>query len=141
MTPPPLRLLIDINVILDVVLPREEWLTDAAAILNRISEKRVIGLVATHAITTTYYIVARKSGRAAALTAVADLLQMCDAVPMTSADFQRALALGLKDFEDAVTATAALVAGADYLVTRNGRDFKHAPVVARSPAGLLPLLV
>ncbi len=141
MTPPPLRLLIDINVILDVVLPREEWFTDSAALLNRVSEKRAIGLVAAHAITTTYYIVARKNGRAAALTTVADLLQMCDAVPMTSADFQRALALGLKDFEDAVTATAALVAGADYLVTRNERDFKHVPVVARSPAALLPICV
>jgi hypothetical protein len=30
--------------------------------------------------------------------------------------------------------------GADYVVTRNGRDFKAAPVDARTPAEVLALL-
>src|SRR5438876_12431018 len=112
----PPRLFIDINVILDVALARQPWLGDSAAILDALSQNRAIGFVAGHAITTIYYVVQRRSGRAAATTAVSDLLEICDVVPSSVADFQRALTLGLGDFEDAVTAAAALAAGADYLV-------------------------
>jgi predicted nucleic acid-binding protein len=134
------KLLIDINVVLDVVLERKAWLRDSAAVLDAISSGRATGFIAGHGVTTIYYLAASANGRAAATTAVADLLQICDAVPLTTADFHRALALGLKDFEDAVTAAAALAIGADYVVTRNEKDFKGAPVAIRSPGKILSLL-
>ena len=134
------RLLIDINVILDVVLARQPWLSDSAAILDTLSQKRAVGLVAGHAITTIHYVVQRRNGRPAATTAVSDLLTLCDVVPSTAADFQRALAFGLPDFEDAVTAAAALATGANYLITRNEKDFRGVPISVRSPAAVLSLL-
>ena len=134
------KLLVDVNVFLDVMLPREQWLAESADILETISQKRAAGFVSPHAVTTVYYIVERKEGREKALTAVADVLQICDVVPLTSDDFHRALALGLRDFEDAVTAVAALSIGADYIVTRSEKDFSRVPVSVRSPGGLLALL-
>lgn len=134
------KLLVDINVILDVILERKTWLRDSAEILNAISSGRAAGFVAGHGLTTIYYLHAKANGRVAAATAIGDLLQICDVVPLTSADFQRALALGLNDFGDAVTAAAALAIGADYLVTRNEKDFKGVPVTIRSPGKLLSLL-
>src|SRR5258708_5212725 len=41
---------------------------------------------------------------------------------------EAALALEMADFEDAVQASSAHHAGLDALVTRNLRDFKHAPL-------------
>ena len=76
----------------------------------------------------------------AAITAVGDLLQLVDVVALGRADFQRALSLGLADYEDAVQAAAYLRIGADALVTRNPRDFKRAPVVTRSAGEILALL-
>lgn len=134
------KLLVDTNVILDVVLERETWLPDSTEILKAITTGRAAGFVAGHGVTTIYYLLARLNGRAAATTAIADLLQICNVVPLTSADFQRALALGLNDFEDAVTAAAALAIGADFLVTRNEKDFKGTPLTIRSPGELLSLL-
>jgi predicted nucleic acid-binding protein len=134
------RLLIDINVILDVVLARQPWVDDSAGILDALSQNRAIGFVAGHAITTIYYVVQRRSDRVAATTAVSDLLQICDVVPSSGADFRRALTLGLGDFEDAVTVAAALTSGADYLVTRNGKDFRGVPITVRSPGTVLALL-
>jgi hypothetical protein len=49
----------------------------------------------------------------------------------------RALALGWKDFEDAVQALSALQCQADYLITRNTADFEHSPVPALSPEAFL----
>lgn len=135
-----LKLLIDINVFLDVVLRRQTWLKDSQAVLDSIARGHAHGFVAGHAVTTLYYLIASANGRAAGNAAVADVLEICTVVSLDTSDFRRALTLGLKDFEDGVTATAAMTIGADYLVTRNETDFKNAPVVARSPAELLPFL-
>ena len=59
---------------------------------------------------------------------------------LNQADFQRALALGLKDFEDAVQVTAALHVSADYLVSRIEKDFKGSPIDVRSPTTIAVLL-
>ncbi|MEP6620015.1 MAG: PIN domain-containing protein [bacterium] len=133
-------LLVDINVVLDVILARAPWAEDSAELLNAVAGGRARGFVAGHTITTVHYITERASGRTTAVTAVADLLDICEVVPVLSADFRRALALGLKDFEDAVQVVAALQVGADYLVSRNEKDFKGAPVLVRAPGEVLPLL-
>jgi predicted nucleic acid-binding protein len=137
--PPPV-LLVDTNVVLDVILEREPWLADSAALLDAIARGRATGFVASHVVTTIHYITERANGRVAAATAIADLLELCYVVPVTAADFHRALALRFDDFEDAVQVAAALRVGAAYLVSRNERDFKGAPVPVRSPAEVLPLL-
>jgi len=133
-------LLLDTNVILDVVLARQPWEADATRLLDRAARGDARGFVAGHAVTTIYYIVERVRDRATAVTAVADLLQVLDVVELGRADFQRALALGLRDYEDAVQAAACLRIGARYLVTRNERDFKGAPVTPRSPGEVLAVL-
>ena len=46
----------------------------------------------------------------------------------------------MDDFEDAVQTIAALQIGADYLVTRNGRDFNQKRVEIRTAGEVLALL-
>jgi predicted nucleic acid-binding protein len=134
------KLLLDINVVLDVILARNPWMGDAASLLSAIEEGRAEGYVAGHTITTIHYIVAKEKDRRVAATAVADLLRIVHAVPLGDADFQQALVLGLADFEDAVQAAAALRIGADYLVTRNEQDFRGIHVPVRTAGEILPLI-
>ena len=134
------KLLLDTNVILDVILARAPWDADAVLLLDAISRGQATGFVAGHAVTTVHYIVERARGRSAAMTAVSDLLQLVDVVPLERGEFQRALSLGLGDYEDGVQVAACLKIGADMLVTRNARDFKGAPVVTRSAGEVLALL-
>lgn len=133
-------LLLDTNVILDVVLARDPWDHDAAELLDAIARGGILGLVAGHTVTTVHYIVERARDRRTATTAVNDLLQLVKVVPLASEDFHRALSMGLRDFEDAVQAAACLRAGAHFLVTRNARDFRGAPIALRSPAEALALV-
>ncbi len=133
-------LLVDTNVVLDVVLERRAWVEDASALLDAIAKGHAVGYVASHAVTTVHYIVERERDRSVAGTAVSDLLDLLQVVPLSSADFRRAVGLGLSDFEDAVQVAACLQAGADFLVTRNPKDFKGAPVSTRSPGEILALL-
>lgn len=135
-----MRLLVDINVVLDVVLQRQPWAGDAALLLAGIELGRAEGYVAGHTITTVYYIAAKEKGRAGAAMVVTDLLRIMEVVPVEGADFHQALVLGLGDFEDAVQVAAGMKVEAAYLVTRNPRDFRGAPLEVRSPGEVLALL-
>ena len=136
----PLTVLIDTNVLLDVILGREPWVEEAAQLLDAVAAGAVAGAMAAHAVTTVYYVTEQAKGHAVAATAVSDLLELLPVVPLDSADFTRALTLGLRDFEDAVQVAAALRVGARILVTRNAKDFRGAPVEVRSPSDVLALL-
>lgn len=135
-----MRILFDINVVLDVLLARKPWAADSALLLDAAERRKITGHVAAHTLTTAYYLIARSAGPVKAATAVTDLLRFLDVVPLESADFAQALVLGMTDFEDAVQAAAAAKIGADYVATRNAKDFKASPVKARTPAELLSLL-
>ena len=123
-----------------MILARTPWDADAVVLLDAISRGQASGFVAGHAVTTVHYIVERSQARVAAITAVGDLLQLLDVVALERGDFQRALSLGLSDYEDAVQVAACLKIGADVLVTRNARDYKGAPVMTRSAGEVVALL-
>lgn len=135
-----MKLLLDINVLLDVVLAREPWAEAAAHLLSAVEAGRASGVVAGHTLTTIHYIVGQKEGRAKATQAVSDLLRILDVVPIERTDFHQAMVLDMNDFEDAVQAAAALKVDAGYIVTRNERDFRSSPVPAMQPSAVLALL-
>jgi len=136
----PLALLIDTNVVLDVILAREPWAHEAAALLDACGRGSARAHIAAHALTTIHYLVARALDRRAATAAISDLLELVTVVPAGDADFRRALTLGVADFEDAVQVTAFLQCGASILVTRNSRDFRAAKIETRTPGEVLALM-
>jgi predicted nucleic acid-binding protein len=135
-----LKLLLDINIVLDVVLEREPWAAEAAVLLSHLERGEAEGFVASHTITTLYYIVRKEKDRRAAATAVTDLLRIVRVVPLADADYQQAIALGLDDFEDAVQAAAALNIGAEFLISRNADDFADIAVPIRTAGEILGLM-
>ena len=135
-----MKLLVDVNVVLDVALQRAPWNADGVRLFAAIETGRAAGYVAGHTVTTAHYIIARILGKQSAALAVSDLLRMFEVVPVEKADFHQAIALGLRDFEDAVQAACALKVGADYVATRNEKDFQGLPVPARNPGSILALL-
>lgn len=138
-----LKLLLDINIILDVILEREGLFEESALILSAIETGRASGFVASHTIPTTFYLIEKARDRETASIAVSGLLAIVEVVPLEGTDFQQAYLFPVNDFEDAVQVAAALKIGADYLVTRNLRDYKRIAdetLRVRSPAEILPLL-
>ena len=135
-----MKLLLDINVLLDVLLGREPWAEPAAELLSRIEATPSAGFVAGHTLTTTHYVVSRARDPETAARALTDLLRLVEVVPVEKADFHQALVLPVEDFEDAVQAAAALKIGADYIVTRDEKGFRSLPVPAVGPGAALSLL-
>lgn len=134
------RVLVDVNVLLDVLADREPFAGDAQAVLARIEEGTLQGLVATHTMTTLHYLLSKHLGKARSRRALLDLLLLLRVVAVDEDRLRHALGLNWADFEDAVQAACAEKAEAEYVVTRDKRGFARSAVKPISPAELLVLL-
>lgn len=132
-----MKLLLDINVILDVVLAREPWAAYAARLLGAVERGEHEGWIAAHTVTTVHYLVARARDRRAAVLAVTDLLDIAAVAPVGDAELRRALVLDLPDFEDAVQAACAMAVGTDALVTRDAAGFDGLDLPVLTPGAAL----
>ena len=130
-----MRLLIDINVLLDVALKRPG--SAASARLLAHCGRQHEGWLAWHSLATLAYIIERQHSTVLARDFIRSLLAWAQVARTTTADLQTALDLPMADFEDALQAAAAMACGAQVIVTRNERDFKGSPVVALNPEAFL----
>ena len=128
------RLLLDLNVILDVLLDRRPHVDAAARVWAAAEAKLAIGLVPAHGLTTIHCLVARERGPREARRVVETLLAIFQVVPVDEPVLRQALALPFGDFEDAVCAACAAAAGCDALVTRDVSGFRRSPVPVLTPA-------
>jgi predicted nucleic acid-binding protein len=135
-----LRVLVDLNVIIDVVQQRQPFFADSARVLDAVSYGKVTGLLAAHSISTLFYVMTRWQNREVASSTITSLLDVFTIATVNDSVVRKALAWGWQDFEDAIQMAAALNEQADYLVTRNRQDFEAQPVPVLEPAGLLALL-
>ena len=98
------------------------------------------GLPAAHAITTIHYLVQREIRTVKARQLIGLILRVFRVAPVDGAVIEEALRLPLLDFEDAVTAAAAVASECEYIVTRDPKGFRGSPVRALGPAAVLPIL-
>lgn len=134
------RLLLDVNVVLDVLLERSPHQETAAALWAAVETGRGRGVLAAHAVTTIHYLVERNRGRRVARQAVEALLTVYEVAPVDDAVLRSALALDWRDLEDAVGAAAAVANGCDALVTRDQEGFRGCPIPVIDPRTALAWL-
>jgi len=132
------RVLYDINVLLDVLLKREQFLADSASALDAVGQGQVEGYIAGHAVTTLFYLLQRELGMAKSRQVLAGLLTKMRVAPVTDAGIRQALNNSFKDFEDGVTYAAAQEAEVSVIVTRNVSDFTKGIIPAVLPEVFRP---
>jgi len=134
------RVLLDINVVLDVLLDRRPYAEASAAAWAAVETGVAEGLLAAHAVTTIHYLVRKEMGATKARRIISAILRVFGVAAVDAAVIQEALQLSGSDFEDAVTAAAARLAGCDYIVTRDPRGFRGSPVRSVTPEVVTALL-
>lgn len=127
-----MKILVDTDVILDVVLAREPHSDASAEVLQRLEAGRARGFVAWHTLANLYYMVDGPDRQLRNM--LKDLLKFMRVPGVSSDEAMRAIELPVKDFEDALQVVSAESAGAEFIVTRNIRDYKNSPVPAKTPA-------
>jgi predicted nucleic acid-binding protein len=134
------RVLVDVNVALDVLLDRQPHVEGSAAVWAAIETGSSEGLLAAHAVTTIHCLIRKELGAAQARRIISAMLRVFRVATVDGRVIQDALELPLADLEDSVTAAAALLAGCDYIVTRDPRGFRGSPIRCLTPEAAAPLL-
>jgi predicted nucleic acid-binding protein len=134
-------ILIDTNVILDFLSVREPYFKQSKAVIRLCAEDRVNGYMAFHSLPNVYYILRRnyddKQRREM-------LRKICSVLQVTGASHERVCNAvdreDFSDFEDCLQDECAKEVKADYIVTRNVKDFQHAEVQAVTPEEFLGII-
>jgi predicted nucleic acid-binding protein len=132
-----MKVLIDTNVVLDVLQKREPHYAISAAFL-KLCGPRVRGYISANQTTDIFYVLTRHGHDSAKAKAILKkLTDNMKVLDVTSADVDNALASDMPDYEDALLSMQAFRQKAEYIVTRNEKDYKLSRVPAISPQAFL----
>ena len=132
-----MSVLVDTNVVLDVLLDRRPHSADSARVFKLVEEGRIQGLLCATTITTIDYLLTQTLNRHDARKHLAQLIRLFDIAPVNRAVIESAMKSRITDFEDAVLEQAALLGGADAIITRNAKDFSHGTARVLDPKQFL----
>lgn len=134
------RVLVDINILLDVLQKREPFYETSVGLLASIETGQTLGYVAAHSITTLFYLIQKDQSSAEARATITNLLQFIKIAPVDQGTIEQALNLDYRDFEDAVQMISAVQCKADCLITRNVKDYQPALLPVLQPVDFLGTL-
>ncbi len=135
-----MRVLLDSDVILDLILKREPHFPNAHEIFRAIARREFQPFVAAISVLNVNYFAEKEKDRAFALIEVEKLLSLVRVCSTTEDLLVEALASPVTDYEDAVQCASAVAEGLDAIVTRNTKDFDKSPIAVYSPVEFLDLL-
>ena len=133
-----MKVMFDTNVIVDVYQNRPPFVTASAKVLKLAESRKLTGMVTASTITDLYYILGRHIKDQAQLKAlVQKFLSTVKLLDVLATDVNDAFNLPMDDYEDALFAQCAKRVKADYIITRNIKDFANSPVSCMEPEAFL----
>jgi predicted nucleic acid-binding protein len=126
-----MRIFVDTNLLLDVLAKREPFYTASARVWTMAETGACEALVSAISFNNVFYTVRKARDSATARRALVLLRDVFASIAPDPRILNQAIDSDIPDFEDAIQLYSAIHARADYLLTRNVRDF---------PSGILPIL-
>lgn len=130
-------LLIDANIILDVLLNRPMFVKDSSMIWKLCETQQMKGYISTLTYANIMYIMRKQLTPEQIQEIFCKLKLIFEFADFSPAVLERAVNMKWKDFEDAIQSATAESVHADYIITRNIKDFKQSKVMALMPSELL----
>jgi predicted nucleic acid-binding protein len=134
------KVMIDLNVILDVLQKRDPFYETSAALLAAAETGDIQGYISAHGVTTLFYLIQKGKSSSEARATITNLLQFLKIGPVDQTTIEQALNLDYRDFEDAVQMMSAVQCKADYLITRNIKDYQPTLLPVVQPVDFLATL-
>lgn len=135
-----MRVLLDTNVVLDFVLARQPFFSEADSIFFKLKNRDFEAYVSPITPINIFYTTHKEKGKATAFSAIVELLKLVRITKSNNSIYQNALSINFSDYEDAVQHECAVAENLDAIVTRNSKDYKNSVVKVYSPTEFLQIL-
>lgn len=129
-----MKVLLDTNVVLDLLLERDPWRVQAEAIAEAGADGRLQPHVSVSSITDIYYISRRLVGAEEARRVVRACLDSLQIIGVTRELLNAAELRPGRDYEDNLQIECAIASGLDAIITRYPKGFAGSPVTLLTPA-------
>lgn len=128
-------LFIDTNILIDYFSKRQPFFSDADKLFDMLDRKMFNGIIAAHSVLNLAYVL-RKQFDQNTLRSI--LMSICYVFDVIDVDKQKLVSAiqntSMKDLEDCVQAECAKYVRADYIVSRDLKDFKNSAVPVITPS-------
>jgi predicted nucleic acid-binding protein len=129
---------LDTNVVLDLLLARKPFDTDAEQIFRLIIEKQIIAHLSALSYGQIGYFLEKGLSKPNARNRLRDLQEITETIAVDDKIITNAIASDLTDFEDAIQFACAMkVKSLHALITRNQKHFKNKELLVLSPKEFL----
>lgn len=132
-----MRLFLDANVLLDVLLARQPFVNDSEQVLNLCAKNVFDGCCSGLTICNLMYILRKHCTMDVARSCMREFSTYVEIVDVKSSAVASALHSINSDFEDVVQAMCAVDCHADAIVTRDKSGFADSGITIYTPAELL----
>lgn len=132
-----MKALIDTNVILDVLCNRAEFVADSSKVWKLCEVEKIEGYISALSVPNIVYILRKELTPQKTKEIIGQIMMIFRIIDLKSSDLKNAAEMLSADFEDAVQMCCASRIKADYIVTRNIRDFQSSKIIALKPSELL----
>lgn len=132
-----MKLLIDANILLDVIQNREPHVQASSVVWKLCETEKAKGYVSALTFANLVYIMRKELDPKKIEETLKALSLIFEFADFNVSDLTHAAELEWDDFEDAVQSVTAERVHADYIITRNVRDFAKSKVVAFTPSELI----
>lgn len=135
-----MRALIDTNIILDVLCQRERFLENSSMVFKLCEMKKLDGVISALSIPNLVYIMRKELDHDAIKIVLQKLSLIFKIEDLKAADLLKAAVMDFKDYEDALQSICAERTNADFIISRNVKDFQNSSVKAVTPEEFLNML-
>lgn len=132
-----MKILVDTNVILDVLCDRPEFVDSSSKIWKYCEVGQIEGYISALSVPNIVYILRKELTPQKTEQLIQQITMIFKVVDLRSTDLKAAAEMFTSDYEDALQMCQAVRINADFIITRNIRDFKGSKVPALKPSELL----
>jgi len=130
-----MKVLVDTNVVLDVLLKRSPFYQDSFKIFQLVDQELIYGCLSASSITDIFYLLSKDRHNSEEVYQIMyDLTALFSVIPVSEKTISDALALHWKDFEDAVQYMTAIENDVTQIITRNKADYETCDIPCVSPS-------
>ena len=135
-----MKLFLDANVVLDLILKRQPFFDTIAEIVTIAENKYFTLCLSSVTFVNVNYIACKFTDKKNVSESLKKLRILLDVLTVSATEIDKALYSYFNDFEDAVQHYCALKNNCDYIITRDSKDFKNSEIPVMTPTEFLATL-